>query len=307
VSANDFPELVAPHRDELRLHCYRMLGSRTDAEDLVQETLLAAWRGWPDFQGRSSIRTWLYRIATNRCLNAIRDGSRRTPPPIPGPPFAPPPPSGQFDIPWLQPYPDVLLDPESHYLRRETVELAFITGLQRLPPRQSAALILCDVLRFPTATVADMLGTSPVAVKGTLQRARTTMSHPATAAPAADSPAERALTRRFADAFLARDLDAVVALLTDDAWLTMPPAPHEYHGRAAISDFLRASPTWHRLLTLTATRVNTQPAYACRLDDTPAGLLVLTLRGARIAGLTRFLPAALPALADLVGTVKITV
>ncbi len=289
-----FADLVAPHRRELLLHCYRMLGSLTDAEDALQETLLAAWRGIDGFEGRSSLRTWLYRIATNRCLNA-----RRRIPPAPVPPFTPPEPSRRGDVPWLQPFPDALLDgvpdaapgPEARYQMREAVGLAFVTGLQRMPPRQAATLILRDVLGYSADEVASMLGVTATAVKGLLQRARTAVADPAPPAPPAGSPAEVALTDRFSRAFCVRDLPALLDLLTDDAWLAMPPASHEYHGHEAIAAFLRASTTWRPgpPLRLTATRVNTQPAYVCELDGAPAGLIVLTLRDNRIGALTRFL------------------
>lgn len=302
-----FRELTAPHVGELQVHCYRILGSLTDAEDMLQETLLAAWRGLAGFEGRSSLRAWLYRIATNRCLNAIRDNGRRVPPPA-VPPFEPPEPSRRGEVTWLQPYPDTLLEqaperapgPEARYHAREAVELAFVAGLQRLPPRQAATLILRDVLGFSTAETAALLDTTETAVKGALQRARATLGQgrPATAppAPAPGSAAERDLSRRFAEAFTAHDIDALVALLTDDAWLAMPPAPHEYHGIPAIVSFLRVSGAWRggRKLRLVPTRANTQPAYGCYLAEVgepafhPAGLLVLTLAGDRIRGMTRF-------------------
>ncbi len=295
-----FAELVEPHRRELRLHCYRMLGSFTDAEDALQETLLAAWRGFDGFDGRSSLRTWLYRIATNRCLNWRRDAARRAPE-TPMPPFRPPPPSRLGDVPWLQPFPDALLDeipdaapgPEARYQMREAVELAFISGLQRLPPRQAAVLILRDVLGYDTAEVADLLDTTATAVKGALQRARQTLGKPA---PPPDGDG-REVAARFARAFAVRDIAALLSLLTDDAWLAMPPAPHEYHGRPAIAGFLEVSGAWRggRGMHLVASPVNRQPAYACYLSEPgsrtaePAGLMVLTVRGDRIAGLTRFL------------------
>lgn len=288
-----FRELADTYRHELHLHCYRILGSRTDAEDAVQETLLAAWRGLDGFEGRSSLRTWLYRIATNRCLNALRDTVRRRPP-EPVPPFDPPEPSRRGEATWLQPYPDELADnepgPEARYSTREAVELAFITGLQLLPPRQAATLVLRDVLCFPAGEVAGMLGTTETAVKGILQRARASLDKHRDRAGHRPSPGERELTRRFADAFTAGDLDGVLSLLTDDAWLAMPPAPHEYHGREAIASFLRvtmAVPV--EGFTMTPARANNQPAFVCRHGETPAGLMVLTLDGDRIRAITRFL------------------
>ncbi len=176
-----FRELTDPYRRELQVHCYRMLGSLTDAEDMLQETLLAAWRGLGGFQERASVRSWLYRIATNQCLNARRAASRRIPA-EPIPPFQPPEPTRRGEITWLQPYPDALLDeianPEQRYQAAEAIELAFIAGVQRLPPRQAATLLLRDVLGFATAEVADMLNTSPDAVKGNLQRARAALNQP---------------------------------------------------------------------------------------------------------------------------------
>jgi RNA polymerase sigma-70 factor (TIGR02960 family) len=300
-----FGELVEPYRRELHVYCYRLLGSLSDAEDVLQEVLLTAWRSLARFEGRASVRTWLYRIATNRCLNAVRDRGRRMPP-APEPPFRPPEPSRRSDVTWLQPYPDALLDqipdrdpgPQAAYHLRESVELAFVAGLQRLPPRQAAALVLRDVLGYSGAEVAAMLGSTETAVKGALQRARATLERgrPAGDPVPAGSAEEQRLSRRFAAAFVDRDLDGLLGLLTDDAWLAMPPAPHEYHGRAAIASFLRVSGGWTGAtrLTLTPIRANGQPAYGCYLAGPgdagrPAGIMVLTLRPGGIAGLTRFL------------------
>ncbi|MFI9103041.1 sigma-70 family RNA polymerase sigma factor [Streptomyces fildesensis] len=301
-----FGKLTDPYRGELQLHCYRMLGSLTDAEDMLQETLLAAWRGLEGFEGRASLRAWLYRIATNRCLNALRDAGRRTPP-APVPPFEPTEPTRRGETTWLQPYPDTLLEripdagprPEARYQSKEAVELAFVAALQQLPPRQTATLVLRDVLGYSTAEVADMLDTTGTAVKGILQRARARLDEHrgsvTTVRPG--SAQERELTRRFAEAFTADDIDGVVALLTDDAWLTMPPAPHEYRGAAAIAAFLRTGAAWRagRRFLLVPTRANTQPAFGCYLPDDsepfayPAGLIVLTMGPDRILAVTRFL------------------
>jgi RNA polymerase sigma-70 factor (ECF subfamily) len=302
-----FRDLTDPYRRELQLHCYRILGSLTDAEDLLQETLIAAWRGLDRFEGRASLRGWLYRIATNRCLNALRDAGRRIPT-EPVPPFQPPEPSRRGEITWLQPYPDVLLEhlpepapgPETRYEAQEAVELAFVAALQRMPPRQAATLVLRDVLGYPGAEVADMLGTTETAVKGALQRARAAIDgrrgagRPA--APPPGSTGEQQLTRRFAEAFTAGDIERLVALLTDDAWLSMPPAPHEYHGIPAIAGFFRASTAFRgsRRVFLVPTRANTQPAFSSYVTEStgavarPGGLMVLTLTGDRIGAITRF-------------------
>ena len=303
-----FAELTDPYRRELQVHCYRMMGSLTDAEDMLQETLLAAWRGLAGFQERSSLRSWLYRIATNQCLNALRSASRRIPA-EPIPPFQPPEPSRRGEITWLQPYPDALLEgiadtapgPDARYQATESIELAFIAGLQLMPPRQAATLVLRDVLGFAADEVADMLGTSPTAVKGTLQRARAALDgHRDQAgrgrAPRPGSDRERALARRFADAYVAADIDGVVALLTDDAWLSMPPAPHQYHGIAAIRSMLRASFDYRGddRMYLLPTAANTQPALAgyvggrARGAALPSGLFVLAVAGAMIHAITRF-------------------
>ncbi|MDT0326808.1 RNA polymerase subunit sigma-70 [Nocardiopsis lambiniae] len=310
-----FGALTAPYSRELHLHCYRMLGSLADAEDMLQETLLAAWRGLAGFEGRSSLRAWLYSIATRRCLNALRGAGRRVPR-APVPPFEPPEPSRRGHVTWLQPYPDTLLDqvadtvpgPEARYRSREAVELAFIAALQRLPPRQTAVLVLRDVLGYSTVEVAEMLGTTGTAVKGALQRARAACAErggspsPAPPRERPGSVRESDLTRRFAEAFAADDVDAVVALLTDDAWLAMPPAAHEYHGAAAITSFLEAGAAWRagRRFHLVPVRANTQPAFGCYLPDDsglvahPVGLIVLTLGQDRIQAVTRFLDDGLP-------------
>ncbi|MEU8798502.1 sigma-70 family RNA polymerase sigma factor [Spirillospora sp. NPDC048819] len=305
-----FHGLVEPYRHELQVHCYRILGSVQDAEDLVQETLLAAWRGIGGYEERASVRTWLYRIATNRCLNALRAGARRphehaayrAEVPLPEPSHRRAEPS------WLEPYPDVLLDeiadhgpgPEARYEARESVSLAFVAALQQLPSRQRAVVVLRDVMGFRAGEVATMLGTTENAVAGLLKRARRTLGDELPDAgwestPLPNSPRERRIVDDFARAFEAGDVDAVIALLTDDAWLTMPPLPLEYRGLDAIRNFLaavalRGGPR-HVLIP---TRANGQPAFGCYLRDprTPIlhahGVLVLTLTGNRITALTRF-------------------
>jgi RNA polymerase sigma-70 factor (TIGR02960 family) len=304
-----FGELTDPYRPELQLHCYRILGSVQDAEDMLQETLLAAWRGLGRFEERASMRTWLYKIATNRCLNALRDAGRRPAGSIRSEWSAPPPePTRRTEPLWLQPYPDALLDdvpdtapgPEARYEAREALALAFVAGLQRLPPRQRAVLVLRDVLGYPTAQAADMLAVSEVSVNSALQRARATLAGQLPAAgrdsaPAPRSARERELTSRFADAFEAADTDRLIALLTEDALLTMPPEPLEYQGHAAIAEFFQSRPWWGAQVTrLAPNRANNQPAfgyYRVGLHAPVAhadGLVVLTLTGDKICAITRF-------------------
>jgi len=298
-----FHRLVEPHVRELHVHCYRMLGSVDDADELLQETLLAAWQGLPDFEGRSSLRTWLYRIATNRCLNAIRDGKRR-PPAVPVPPFEPPPPTDHHPATWVQPY-VTTEDPADIQERREHVELAFITALQTTPPRQTAALVLVDVLGFSMAEAADLLvDVGPTAVKGLLQRARSAVGERTRVAPRPDADAERVMAERFARAYSGNDVDGVLALLTDQAWLAMPPAPHLYRGVDAIGTFLEASIAWRRdthTVSFTAVRANAAPAYSVEMSGPEgrfrAGIVVLDLTGQGIAGITHYLgdwPITLP-------------
>jgi RNA polymerase sigma-70 factor (TIGR02960 family) len=301
-----FRELTEPYRRELQAHCYRILGSLQDAEDMVQETLLAAWRGLEAFEGRASVRSWLYRIATNRCLDALRARSRR-PREVQAMTEAPEPTRRTEPI-WLEPYPDLLLEdipdrsagPAARYESRESIELAFIVALQGLPPRQRAALVLRDVLGFSTAEVAEMLDTGPGSVKGALQRARAALRKRLPAgdrepAPRPNSASERQLVGRFADAFQIGDVDEIVSLLTDDALLTMPPQPLEYQGHDAIAAYLRYRAELRGApLRVVATRANTQPALGCYLPDAqaaiarPYSLIVLTLEADKIAAITRF-------------------
>jgi RNA polymerase sigma-70 factor (TIGR02960 family) len=304
-----FRELTEPHRHELQVQCYRILGSVQDAEDMVQETMVAAWRALEAFEGRASMRSWLYRIATNRCLNTLR-ARRRRPQEVPSM-VEPPEPTRRLDPLWVEPYPDVLLDlpdrspgPAARYEARESIELAFIVALQQLPPRQRAALVLRDVLGFRTAEVADMLDTSEASVKGALQRARAALEARLPAAdrrraPLPNSARERELVGRFADAYQSGNVDEIVALLSDDALVTMPPQPLEYQGHNAIAALLRdrfelrAAP-----LRVVHTRANTQPAFGCYLPDPhaaiarPYALIVLTLEGDAIAAMTYFADTA---------------
>src|SRR5215217_6960774 len=301
-----FRELTEPHRRELQVHCYRILGSIQDAEDQVQETLVAAWRGFETFERRASVRSWLYRIATNRCLNELRARSRR---PKEAQSMSDPlEPTRLIEPVWLEPYPDVQLEgladavpgPEARYEARESIELAFIVALQALPARQRVALVLCDVLGFRLAEAAEMLDTSEASVKGALQRARAALEErlpdgERERALRPDSTGERRLVGRFADAVESGDVDELVALLTEDARLTMPPLPLEYQGHDAIGAFLRHREELRgRPLRVVPTRANTQPAFGCYLPDTQSGiaaahaLFVLTLEGDRVSAITWF-------------------
>jgi len=305
-----FRELTDPLRGELEFHCYRMLGSVQDAEDVLQETMLAAWRGLGEFERRSSLRTWLYRIATNRCLNVLRDASRR-PPVVPPLTFEIPAATRMSDPHRLEPYPDDRLGwladsqpgPAARYESRETVELAFIRVLQRMPGRQRAVLVLRDVLGFHAAETAAMLETSVEAVKSALKRARATIEEELgdrtgrIVPPLAASAEEQQLVEQFARAFLADDIDGMVALITQNAWFRMPPAHQEYPGPELIGRFLAAVSKGHagQSSRLIATRANRQPAFGTYYIDPSSGLadqsglLVLSLAGARIAELTWFL------------------
>jgi RNA polymerase sigma-70 factor (TIGR02960 family) len=301
-----FRELTEPHRRELQAHCYRMLGSLQDAEDAVQETLLAAWQGLGEFEGRASIRTWLYRIATNRCLNALRSASRRPAREWDMPEVEPPEPSRLGEVVWLEPYPDALLEgvvtiplgPEARYQQAEAISLAFVTALQVLPARQRAALILREVLGYHAVEVADMLDSTVESVNAALKRARAGLRRrlpmgDGEAPPAPDSRAERALVARFVHAWESGDVDALVALLTVDVSVSMPPIPLEYHGRDVVARFC-ASLMRRRSHDLVPTRANGQPAFGAYLRAPTGGirhgtgLFVLTLAGDRIRALVRF-------------------
>jgi len=301
-----FAALTDPHRRELQLHCYRMLGSLHDAEDLVQETLIAAWRGLSAFERRSSLRSWLYTIATNRCLNALRDAGRR--------PVSAGVPAGGAgnvraenfsEVTWLEPYPDRLLDgvadqapgPEARYETKEAVALAFVSGLQHLAPQQRAVLVLRDVLGFRAEEVSSMLGSTPASVNSALQRARSGLASRDLGIGARErlsvTGADSELVNRFAAAFEADDIETVVTLLTDDVIVSMPPQPEWHQGRAAVREFLsvrhlsRKAP-WR----FVAASANRQPAYAYYLHDGQAwrrmGMFVVAARADGIASITRF-------------------
>ena len=300
-----FRELTDPYRRELQLHIYRIVGSIQEAEDMLQETLLAAWRSLARFEERASLRTWLYRIATNRSLDALRASRRR---PEGARMTHLPEPTRWNDPLWLEPYPDVLLEgvpdeapgPEARYEAREGIALAFVTGLQHLPPQQRAVLVLRDVLGYRAGEVAGMLETTETAVNSLLRRARATFEArlPVTGrdrAPLPRSKVGRDIAGSFVETVENGDIDGLVALLTDDAWLTMPPLPHAYQGRDAIGGFLRGAAARRGApMRLVPTRANTQPAFGCYLPVADTGvaralaLLVLTLEDDGISAITWF-------------------
>lgn len=303
-----FSELVGPCRRELQAHCYRILGSALDAEDALQETLLAAWQGLAGFEGRSSIRVWLFQIATRRCLNALRSASRRPKVDWPPPGVELPEPSRLGESAWVGPYPDVLLEglpdtapgPDARYEAAEAISLAFVTALQLLPPRQRTVLILRDVLGFRASEAASILDCTEESVTSALKRARAALQYrrPHSAdrePPPPGSARERELVRRFTRAYEAGDVREVVALLTEDAWLVMPPVPQEYQGRETIARFLAATGLRPgRSARLVPTRSNSQPAFGLYIRDPHApivhgsGIIVLTLAGSQIAAMTGF-------------------
>ena len=309
-----FGELVEPHRRALHAHCYRMLGSLQDAEDAVQETLLRAWRGLKQFEGRSSVRSWLYTIATNVCLRAIERRPSRVLPIDHGPPGDPHEPVREplVESPWMEPYPDEqlgldesLAGPEARYEQRESIELAFIAALQHLPARQRAVLILRDVLGFSGAEVAEALETTPASVYSALQRAHATVderrpdrSQQATLNSLGDEQLKR-IVQRYVDAWARNDVGTIVGLLTETATLAMPPIPSWYRGRDAIEMVLSrvvldGTRSW-RMLTTSANGQLAAGAYV--LDGAgvyvPHGVTVLTLKGDLIDEMTHFRTPAL--------------
>jgi RNA polymerase sigma-70 factor (TIGR02960 family) len=302
-----FAELAEPYRRELQVHCYRMLGSFHDAEDALQDTLLTAWQGLAGFEGRASLRTWLYKIATNRCLNLRRSARRRPAREWDVPKVEPPEPTRLGEVLWLEPYPDTLLagttgvpsGPEARYEQTESISLAFVTALQVLPPRQLAVLILRDVLGFHASEVAGMLDSTVESVTSALKRARASMQgrlQPDSGdppPPAAGSPTENAIVAKFVTAWESANLDALVALLTDDVFISMPPIPFEYLGRDAVARFCGALFDAGRRFDLVPARANGQPAFGAYLRGAAGirhgtGLHVLTLSGDRICAMTRF-------------------
>jgi RNA polymerase sigma-70 factor (TIGR02960 family) len=308
-----FRELTESHRRELQVHCYRMLGSFQDAEDALQDTLLAAWQGLGGFEGRASLRTWLYRIATNRCMNARRSASRRRAKEWDVPGVEPPEPTRLGEVVWLEPFPGPLREgaidaprgPEARYEQAESISLAFVTALQVLPPRQVAVLVLRDVLGFHATEVAEMLDSTVESVNSALKRARAGLQRRPPRAkdreppPAGGSPSEDKIAAEFVRAWESADVDALVALLTDDVFISMPPIPFEYEGRDLAARFCASIFRSGRRFDLVPTRANGQPAFGAYLRAASgigqgSGLFVLSLTGERICAMTRFENSVLP-------------
>ncbi len=303
VDESTFAGLAERHRRELHVHCYRMLGSFQDAEDAVQETLLRAWRGRHTFEGRSTVRAWLYRIATNACLDVL---ARRRPEPATG-----------GEVPWLQPYPDRLLDelladdadePEAVAVAQETIELAYVVAVQHLAPRPRAVLILRDVLGWPAKDVAELLGDSVHSVNSALQRARAGMrQHLPTERQdwtgGEEDAGTRELVRRFTDATVAVDIPALSAMLRDDVRSSMPPVPGLHAGRdAVVQDWVDDGFAELEGLRAVPTAANRQPAVAFYMWQEregaylPLALDVVRIAGGAITEVTIFHPDRFPSL-----------
>ncbi|MEU6304827.1 sigma-70 family RNA polymerase sigma factor [Streptomyces chartreusis] len=297
---DEFVRLTDPYRRELLAHCYRMLGSVDEAEDLVQETYLRAWRSYDGYEGRASLRTWLHRIATNTCLTALESRARR---PLPsglgGPAEVPEEPltAPLTDVPWLQPLPDALVDPANVVAARGSLRLALVAALQNLPARQRAVLILRDVLAWRAAEVASLLGTSTAAVKSSLQRARARLDEVAPEEDLVQEPegaADREVLDRYVAAFENADLDSLIDLLQDGVELEMPPFAQWYSGRADVLRFLRARVHDKGTLRMLRTRANGQPAVAMYVRGADGvfrghSVQVLTVRKESLARVTAFL------------------
>jgi RNA polymerase sigma-70 factor (TIGR02960 family) len=309
-----FAQLTDGYRRELQLHCYRILGSTQDAEDAMQETFVGAWQALANFEERASLRTWLYRIATNRCLNMLRSASRR--PQVDSSLNAARPEATRAgEVVWLEPYPDILLDglpddrpgPDARYEARESVSLAFITVLQLLPPRQRVALVLRDVLGYRASEVAEMIDTTEASVESALKRARVTLhdrfvdTRDRELPPAPNSGTELEIVARVTTAFETGDVNELLALLTDDVSVTMPPIPGELDGREDAAGYFRKTLFLPgRSTRILPTRANGQPALATYVRDPQTGLYrangiaVLTLSGRHISAITLFGEGVLP-------------
>jgi RNA polymerase sigma-70 factor (ECF subfamily) len=285
-----FRKLVEPHRHAIHIHCYRMLGSLHEAEDIVQETFLRAWRRLETYAARASFGAWLYGIATHACLDVLaRREPRRLPSAVgpPGDPTALPAPP-LVEVPWLEPYPE--LDPALRAEERETIRLAFVAAIQRLPPRQRAALLLRDGLGWSSREVADLLGSSVASVNSALQRARSAVENVPESPP---RPTELALASRYLAAWEAADIPALAELLREDAELAMPPTPTWYRGRDDVAAFLDATFARIPAVRLAPTRANGQPAFVVYDGAEPIAIKVLTCDRRLIRALTGFTDASL--------------
>jgi RNA polymerase sigma-70 factor (ECF subfamily) len=286
----DFPQATDPYRRELLAHCYRMTGSVHDAEDLVQETYLRAWRVYHGFEGRSSVRTWLYRIATNVCLTALEGRDRRPMPAGLGAPSSDgtSPVEANGEIPWLEPVPDAMLDggdPAAVVTDRDTIRLAFVAALQHLPARQRAVLILRDVLRWRAAEVAEALSSSTASVNSALQRAHATLekAHLSADTVSEPTPEQKVMLDRYVQAFWEKDIDAIVSMLTEDAVWEMPPYTAWFQGASTIGTLIDTQcPGGRHDMRMVPTRANGQPAFGLYMRTAdgsfePFHLQVLTI------------------------------
>jgi RNA polymerase sigma-70 factor (ECF subfamily) len=307
-----FGRLVEPHRPELHAHCYRMLGSLHDAEDALQDALLRAWKGLPRFEGRSAVRSWLYKIATNACLDAIARRPKRVLPIDYGPPSEPNVDAGEplVESVWIEPYPDETLGlsdgyaaPEARYEQREAVELAFVAAMQHLPANQRAVLILREVLGFSAREVAESLDTTVASVNSALQRARKTVDHRLPEQSQQETLRSlgeeriRALVEAYVDAWDRGDVDALLALLAEDAVFSMPPWPVWWRGRKTIAGFAPTAAEFCAASRVVPTQANGQPAVAYYHLDAETGrykataIDVITFEGALIKEITAFVSA----------------
>jgi len=317
LSRDTFPRLAEPHRQTLKLYCYRMLGSLQDAEDVVQDTFVSAWNALDQFEGRASFKNWLYRIATNTCLNALASRSRRRrlmPEQLGAPSTEMAQGAPDTDIPWLQPYPDFELEgivdsnagPETRYQMRESVRLAFMAAIQQLPPRQRAILILTDVMDWSAAEVAALLGGSVASVNSVLQRARATMrtrySGDERQGRSATDPDHGRLLDRYVQAWESTDLNGFVSLLKEEAIYSMPPWRQWYAGRDSIANFFGTAWKFYQGFRMVPIAANTQPAFALYTRSSEPGvwtahsLQVLSVRDDRISQLTLFMKPLSPQL-----------